>query len=95
MTISTMDAATLVRLFRLFRDELLQVGRVFAGPEKKAAGVTAAKLDQMARDVAAGKRTRSVIDTEFSRLLLSLGMSAPEVLAALIDRRPDIDEFLN
>ncbi len=73
MNISTIDAQQLVRRFRNLRNALLRAGRTLEVKQRQAIGKVAAQLDQLALDVKSGKRSRTVIDTEFSRILLRMG----------------------
>jgi hypothetical protein len=92
MQISMMPSAELVNLLREFRNSLLGVARQSVGPAVQAAAGAAAKIDRLATETAAGKRTRDVIDREFSKILLSLADKHADVFAALLAAIPDLPD---
>src|SRR5262245_28218323 len=92
MRVSTMPSAELAPLLRKFRDSLLVVARKSSGPAVQAAAGAAAKLDKLASDTLAAKRTRDVIDHEFSKILLSLADKNADVFAALLAEVPDMPD---
>jgi hypothetical protein len=96
MSISMMPSDEFVRYLREFRDVLLGVARQTTSPASHAASLAAAKLDNLALDTAAGKRTRTVIDLEFGKVLLSLADKNADVFAALLADGPAIpDDILD
>ena len=69
------------RLLRLLRNVVLAIGHGLVGVPKQEASGVAAKFDQLAKDVEAGRITVSLLDTEVTRALLRL--SAADLIGVL------------